>query len=386
MKGPRVLIVATEFPPGPGGIGTHAWEAARWLREYGWQVRVRACQDYASREEAEAFRHGAGLEIRSLRGVRMPGVRLPYLACGLWRDISTWRPDVVLATGRNAVLAAGAVGRGRARLAAVAHGTEILRGGPLREATLRAFRAADLVVAVSGFTAGMLAERGVARKRIAVAPNGADEGVFRPAGDDAVRAIRRELGLGAGPSILTVGNVTERKGQWVVARALGEVAREVPDVEYWVVGLPTERESVEAEARKGGVADRVRFLGRLPQGELVRVVQACDVFAMTSVMTASGDYEGYGIAVLEAALCGKPAVVSDCGGLPEAVEDGATGLVVREKDAAATAQALLRLLGDDELRRRMGERARAAALEESTWRVRMREYDCLLRRLVGAEA
>lgn len=384
MKAPRVLIVATEFPPGPGGIGTHASEAARWLKEYGWQVRVRACQDYAGREEAERFRRRAGFEIRSLTGTRMPGVRLPYLACGLWRDISSWHPDVVLATGRNALLAASAVVRGRARLAAVGHGTEILTGGPLQAATLRAFRAADLVVAVSGFTAGMLAESGVARKRIAVVPNGADDGAFHPANEEAARVIRREMGLGAGPSILTVGHVTERKGQWVVARALGEVARQIPDVEYWLAGLPTEKERVEKEAREAGVADRVRFLGRLPQGGLVKVMQACDVFAMTSVMTAHGDYEGYGIAVLEAALCGKPAVVSDCGGLPEAVKDGETGLVVREKDATATAQALIRLLGDGALRRRMGERARAAALAEGTWRGRMREYDFLLRKLAGA--
>lgn len=383
MKAPKVLIVATEFPPGPGGIGTHAWQAARWLREYGWQVRVRACQDYASREEAEIFRRDAGFEIRSLTGARMPGVRLPYLACGLWRDISAWRPDVVLATGRNAVLAAGAAARGNTRLAAVAHGTEILTGGPLRKATLRAFRAADLVVAVSGFTAGMLAECGVMRERIAVVPNGADEEAFRPASEEEASAIRREMGLGSGASILTVGHVTERKGQWVVARALGEVARQIPDVEYWLVGLPTERERVEREAREAGVANRVRFHGRLPQGDLVKVMQACDVFAMTSVMTASGDYEGYGIAVLEAALCGKPAVVSDCGGLPEAVDDGETGLVVREKDAAATARALIRLLVDGAMRRRMGERARVAALEEGTWRARMREYDSLLRSLAG---
>jgi len=386
LKAPKVLIVATEFPPGPGGIGTHAWETARWLKEYGWEVRVRACQDYVSRAESELFREKAGFEIRSLCGVRMPGLRLPYLACGSWADVSSWRPDIVLATGRNAVMAAGAAGRGSARLAAVAHGTEILAGRVFRKLTLRAFQAADLVVAVSGFTARKLAECGVARERVAVVPNGADEGVFRPASEKEARAVRRELGLGSGASILTVGHVSERKGQWVIARALGEVARQIPDVEYWVVGLPTEKERVETVAREAGVADRVRFLGRLPQGDLVKLVQACDVFAMTSVMTAGGDYEGYGIAVLEAALCGKPAVVSDCGGLPEAVEDGETGLIVRERDARATAQALIRILGDSAMRRRMGERARAKALEEGTWRGRIRQYHGLLRGLLGGKA
>lgn len=386
MKAPRVLIVATEFPPGPGGIGTHAWESARWLKKYGWDVRVRTCQDYVTREESGAFQQEAGFEIRGLCGVKMPGVRLPYLLCGSWVDVSSWRPDVILATGRNAVLAARAAGQGRARLAAVAHGTEILARGMRGKLTLRAFRSADLVVAVSGFTAERLTEGGVARERMAVVPNGADEDVFHPASEETVLAIRREMGLGTGPAILTVGNVTERKGQWVVARALGEVARQIPDVEYWLVGLPTERKRVENEALEAGVADRVRFLGRLPQAELVKAMQACDVFAMTSVMTAGGDYEGFGIAVLEAALCGKPAVVSDCGGLPEAVKEGETGLVVREKDRSATARALIRLLQDNAMRHEMGKRARARALKEGTWRARMGEYDRLLRGLAGVPA
>jgi len=378
-----LLLVSTEFPPGPGGIGTHAWEAARRLAAAGWQVRVRTVQDYEGREKAEEFARGAGFEVRSLKGMKTAGVRLPYLAVGVGVDRAGWRPDVVLATGRNAVLAARFWRKG-VRMAAVAHGTEVLGGGWLRRRlTLEAFEAADLVLAVSQYTARKLRESGVRRARVEVAPNGADEEVFRPVGDAEQRAIRRELGLGEGPAVLTVGHVSERKGQWVIARALGEVARRIPEVEYWVAGLPSGRERVEEEARAVGVGDRVKMLGRLPRERLVQVMQACDVFAMTSVTTGDGDTEGYGIAAVEAALCGKPAVVSDCGGLPEAVTDGETGIVVRERDAGETARALLRLLEDERLRREMGERARKKALREATWRVRMEAYDRLLSELAG---
>lgn len=381
MRRPRALIVTTEFPPGPGGIGTHAGEAARWLTEYGWEVRVRACQDYTERPGAEEFCRKANYEVRSLKAARLPGVRLPYLAAGAWADLRRWAPDVVTATGRNAVLAAAFTGRKAAKLATVAHGTELLGGGWRQAAMLRALARADVVVAVSRFTAAKLREIGVTLARVEVIPNGADGEVFRPAAEGEAEGIRKELGLGSGPAVLTVGHVSERKGQWVVAHALGEVVRRIPDVEYWVAGLPTERGRVEEAARAAGARDRVRFLGRLSREMLVRVMQACDVFAMTSVMTANGDYEGYGIAVMEAALCGKPAVVSDCGGLPEAVIDGETGLVVRERDAGATARALVRLLEDAELRRRMGERARERASAEGTWAQRMRAYDRLLREL-----
>lgn len=379
-----MLIVSTEFPPGPGGIGTHAWEAARWLGQSGWQVRVRTCQDYAERGEAEAFCQGTEIEVRSLKGARLAGVRLPYLAAGAQGDRLWWRPDVVLASGRNAVMAA-ALSRGSGQVAAVAHGTEILGGdGARRRLVLKAFEAADLVIAVSRYTAGRVRESGVMRAAVEVIPNGADDEVFRPATAEEAARTRAEMGLGRGLAVLTVGHVTERKGQWVVARALGEVARQAPDAEYWIAGLPTGRARVEEAAREAGVADRIRFLGRLPQDALVRVVQACDVFAMTSVTTGDGDTEGYGIAVIEAALCGKPAVVSDCGGLPEAVADGETGLVAREGDIEGTGQALGRLLRDGQLRRRLGDAARARALREGTWRARMREYDRLLRELAGA--
>ena len=70
----------------------------------------------------------------------------------------------------------------------------------------------------------------------------------------------------------------------------------------------------------------MHFLGRLESESLVKYVNACDLFMMTSRHTSTGDFEGYGIAVVEAAFCGKPAVVSRNSGLAEAIVDGGPGL------------------------------------------------------------
>ena len=385
MSGNRILILTTEFPPGPGGIGTHAYELAQWLPEYGWRVRVCACQDYAEREEIVRFNQKQPFEVRSLVRASLPGRRLSHLVSGSVRE-RTWKPDVILATGRNAVLAGAWTRRlhRKARLAAMAHGTELQAGGILRRGLVRrAFERSDLVIAVSGHTKRMLCGIGVEQCRVRVIPNGADARTFRPAPKGASESFRRKLGLGAGRSVLTVGHVSERKGQETVIRALPMVAEKVPDVEYWMAGLPSQRRSLEELAVRLGVAGRVRFLGRLGEEALAEVMQACDVFAMTSRTTKDGDYEGYGIAVIEAALCGKPAVVSDCGGLPEAVLEGETGFVVPEGDAEATAGALVRLLTDEGLRQQMGEAARRGALSEGTWEKRAGEYDRVLRELVG---
>ncbi len=102
---------------------------------------------------------------------------------------------------------------------------------------------------------------------------------------------------------------------------------------------------------------------------------------MTSRRTADGDVEGYGIAAIEAALCGKPSVVSSDSGLQEAIEPGKTGIAVAQNDADAVAGAVTSLLEDPPLRKRMGEDARIRAERDQTWAVRVRAYDALLRDL-----
>ncbi|MGB5399370.1 MAG: glycosyltransferase, partial [Thermoanaerobaculia bacterium] len=103
--------------------------------------------------------------------------------------------------------------------------------------------------------------------------------------------------------------------------------------------------------------------------------------------TSVGDFEGYGIAVVEAALCAKPAVVSEGSGLEEAVVAGETALVVPQSDAPATAEALVALLENESLRARLGQAAQERALAEQTWRARAVDYDRLLRDLTrGSQA
>ena len=80
-------------------------------------------------------------------------------------------------------------------------------------------------------------------------------------------------------------------------------------------------------------------MGRVEEGDMVNWLNRCDLFVMTSRTLPDGDCEGFGIAVVEAALCGKPAVVSSQCGLIEAIEDGVTGIGVPEGDVVATANA-----------------------------------------------
>jgi phosphatidylinositol alpha-1,6-mannosyltransferase len=115
-----------------------------------------------------------------------------------------------------------------------------------------------------------------------------------------------------------------------------------------------------------GLDDAVRLLGFVPDAELPALYNAADCFVL-----ASRRYdllvEGFGISVVEASASGLPVIGSRSGGIPEAVREGETGLLVDSDDPAALAAAAIRLLGDEALRRRMGAAGRVAVERYYNW-------------------
>jgi len=182
------------------------------------------------------------------------------------------------------------------------------------------------------------------------------------------------------------GSIHERKGQDVVIRAMPRILAAHPDVHYVAVGTPYRREQFLALARSLGVEDRVHFLGALPHEEVVQALNAATLFVMTSQHTKNGDFEGYGIAVIEAALCGCAAVVSDNSGVAEAIEPGDTGLIAKISDPISTADRINELLSDPRRLEQMRLLAHERALHGKTWTVRGAEYDRALRDLLSARS
>jgi phosphatidyl-myo-inositol dimannoside synthase len=187
---------------------------------------------------------------------------------------------------------------------------------------------------------------------------------FRP-GLDA-RAVREKYGLDGGPWLLTVSRLDWHKGIDTVIRALPTVRAAVPGTRYAVAGVGTVRSHFERLVADCGVGDAVRFLGYVPDDELPALYNAVDVYVGASrrfdLMA-----EGFGIALIEASACGLPVVGGRSGGVPDAVRDGETGILVDPDDAAAVADAIARLLNDGELRRRMGAAGRRAVETFYNW-------------------
>lgn len=381
----RLLMLASEFPPGPGGIGTHACQVATQLDRLGWEVGVLAPQEYVSDDEIREFTLSQPFGIHRLRSTRLPAATAIRRFGRLRSHCRRWQPDILIASGARSVWLAAALARFEPLpWVAIGHGTEFgVRSQWQQHVTRYAFEQATAIISVSDYTRRRALEMKIRPKLLQTIPNGADAGRFEVLAPQEVTRCREALGLRDANVLITVGNVTERKGQDIVIRALPQVLAQAPHTHYLIAGLPTRQQSMAELARDLGVADHVHFLGRVSSSEIVRYLNCADLFLMTSRHTKTGDFEGYGIAVVEAAFCGKPAVVSANCGLAEAIVDGVTGLCVPEADHAATAAAILRLTSDVALRTRMGAAARERALREQTWENRAREYDRLLRSLVA---
>ncbi len=182
------------------------------------------------------------------------------------------------------------------------------------------------------------------------------------------------------PTILSVTRLVARKGIARVIKALPNIFLKVPHAHYVVIGDGPERENLVRLAQKTFFFDRdtrsfcnvldagrVRFLGALDRPTVLEWYQACDVFALP-VSSLSDDIEGFGIVFLEAALFGKPVVAGASGGVPEAVIDGETGILVQPDDANALTEALVRLLKDANLRESFGMRAKARVMKYFQWK------------------
>lgn len=209
-----------------------------------------------------------------------------------------------------------------------------------------AFAAADRVIAVSHFIADAVRAAGCPPGKVVVHYIGVDTARFTP---------------GTTPrsphEVLFVGRLVAKKGVIHLLRAMAEARRSVPQAELVVAGDGPLRAELEATAAALGVP--ARFLGVQTPEQVRTLMQRAAVLAGPSIADARGNAEGLPITFLEAQACGLPLVVSTSGGTGEGVVHGETGFLFTPGDEAALAAHLRTVLGDPELRARLGAAARA---------------------------
>lgn len=383
----RLLLLSSEFPPGPGGIGTHAAQIAAWMAKFGHQVLVITPQDYAAPQEITEFNRNQPYQIIPLPKHNRTVIEALARIQTLNTQVRKWKPDVLLSTGaRSNWLVYALRTFRRTRWISVGHGSEF--GVPQwweRLFTRLAFNRADQIVCVSRYTRSRMLEMGIHPGREVIINNGADPHRFSVLPQPVIQNFRSQHALTDKFVLLTVGNVTSRKGHDLVIRALPGILRAGVDVHYLVIGLPTQQALMKNLAAEIGVADRVSFFGTADQDTIIKAYNACDVYIMPSRTTPTGDFEGYGIVVTEAGLCGKAAIVTRESGLEDAVIHDETGILVPQEHPDAICTAVLRLAFDRPLLERLSRSSQQRAITSQTWEHVACAYQNLLNSMLRSD-
>jgi len=255
------------------------------------------------------------------------------------------------------------------------HGADDIAGQKRRVAVRAIGRLASRIITVSDYLHRVLMSTCRVRPERAITIcNGVDLEVFAVHTAGQRTRVRSELGVNEVPVLGTVGGLRTVKGHEHLLRALPEILRSEPQAHLLVAGEGPLRRHLEGTARRLGLAERVRFLGF--RTDVPRLLGALDCFVLPSLS------EGQSIATIEAMAAGLPVVVTDSGGPSELVSDGESGLVVPPGAPGRLAQAVLAVLRDHGLARRLGAaaRRRASAFDLSAM---VERYDVLYQEVLS---
>ena len=202
----------------------------------------------------------------------------------------------------------------------------------------RLFREADAMIAVSRPMRDKLISLGAPSSKVHLNAYGIDCRVFTGANP-----------ANAPPVLLAVGRFVEKKAPHLTIAAFSEVRRSCPAARLRMIGDGPLLARCHDLVHDMGLTDAVTFLGAQPPEIVLREMRAARGFVQHSVTSSCGDSEGMPVSILEAGACGLPVVSTRHAGIPEAVLDGETGLLVEERDVAGMAVAMEQVLGDPDL-------------------------------------
>jgi glycosyltransferase involved in cell wall biosynthesis len=206
-------------------------------------------------------------------------------------------------------------------------------------------------------------------------PNGIPVHNFTP--DPAIRSSVRQS-LQCEPSsvvFIHIGRFFYQKNHELLVNAFAQIQSQLhASVELWLVGDGELRETVQHQVRAMGIESRVRFLG--VRSDIPDLLRAADVFVFPS------RWEGNPLSVMEAMAAGLPVVATAVGGVPELVEDGASGILVPNEDLHGLVAAMQRMAQNPDLREQMGHAARCRAVERFDIRQTVRAYEALYEELL----
>lgn len=256
--------------------------------------------------------------------------------------------------GKTACIVQHACRSAGARLFVHFHGADAsrdLKDWRIRRAYRRLGRNVAGIITPSRFLADKLVAIGMPAEKTHIIPCGVDPDEFKPGGEPDPNLI------------LAVGRFVEKKAPHHTIVAFAKIAAKHPGARLEMIGDGALFETCRQLVEQAGLQERITLHGECAHEVVHRKMAQAAVFVQHSVTAANGDTEGLGVSILEAMSSGLPVVSTRHNGIPEAVVDGETGLLVDEHDVEGMSLALDRLLGDAQLCADMGAAGRARVIE-----------------------
>lgn len=215
----------------------------------------------------------------------------------------------------------------------------------------KVFRLSNKITAVSSTVARELKEYGLDPDNVTVVSNGVDEKTFS----------KIQSKHSTEPYVLYTGGLKARKGIFDLIESTKYVCKKYPNVKFVICGSGPFLKKIKEKAERIGADGYITFLGYVDRSKLIETYQNATIHVVPS------HYEGLPTVLLEAMSCGRPVVATNIGGNNEVVSDGVNGLLVPPKNPEKIAQAILRLLDDETLRKSIGNAARETIEKYYTW-------------------
>lgn len=365
----EIIILTLDFPPSPGGIQTSAYNTCIALQDEPLIVLA----PYVS----------AGKDFDRQQNFRIIRPRLRLFNAGRWGKLFylLWSFFIIFKLSlrrRIKIILCSHVWSGfpaaflyklkRTPYIVFTHALEIMDENS-SFFVKKILRTASYVICYSEFTKERIIDLGIKQEKI--------KKLFPAVNLNAVESseqernnLKKRLNIGSEKIILTVARFYDYKGIDMVIEALPYICRSIDHIKYIILGFKEQADinALRGRARRLNVADRIIFLeSDMDYRQVLKYFDLCDIFIMASrkiVLKRKVLAEGLGIVFLEANAFGKPVIGGNSGGIPDAVVDGVTGILVNPLDPKEIADAAIKLLRDEGLARRLGENGKRRVRQE----------------------
>ena len=330
----KILIISSEFPPGPGGIGSHAFNISHELNKRGHLVIINTTSDYVSINEAVSFDRKHPFKVYRFK--RFGSTFLTFISRlkTIINTIEKFKIKRVLISGKFSIWVIPLLKLySNIRIITVVHGTELGKTIFLKW-TLFCLNKSNKIITVSKFTRSLIPKH--IRYKTYVINNGVSL--------ERWSNVPNDYNLKHYPILLTVGSISIRKGQFNVIKLLPYLIKEFPNTHYHCVGNHKNKEMLFSLMEKLNLTDKVTIHGFLEHSKLEKIYSISHINMMLADNKNIFDFEGFGISVLEGNIYGLPTIGSKYTGLEDSINNNYNGKLVDPENYKEIIESLKQIL------------------------------------------